>query len=108
MSDDELSQLRMLAKQALTFQNFVIRRAWGVHYAVWALVVSVWVFLPRIMYYVAPQLPWTAYFIFYSLVGVAAGFATSSIFGRAHRTVVLRSAFGNPAMSRSQLVIFAS
>jgi len=98
LSDDNLSagKLEEIATQALIFQRYIFRRAWGTYYAVWSAAFTVFIFSNLLPFQslVPSGLLWITYAVLYGGVGLAAGFATISIFKNAHRTISLRKIVG--------------
>src|SRR5487761_1523625 len=97
-SDDSLTpgRLETIAHQALSFQRYVFRRAWGIYYAVWTVAIAVFTFgyqIPFLSDFPA-NVAWIPYAILYGGVGTIAGLASFWIFGNAWRTLELRRAVG--------------
>lgn|SRR5487761_112706 len=97
-SDDSLTpgRLETIAHQALSFQRYVFRRAWGIYYAVWTVAIAVFTFgyqIPFLSEFPA-NVAWIPYAILYGGVGTIAGLASFWIFGNAWRTLELRRAVG--------------
>ncbi len=87
------TQLEAIAERALTFQRYILRRAWGIYYAVWTVAFAAFVlinFLPipanLSQNILASEL---IFGTLYGSIGLAAGVATIRIFGNAHRTLRL-------------------
>ncbi len=80
--------------RAVRFQAYILRRAWGVYYAVWALAFMAFVFLPAIVGTLLPRYaaqPYP-YIVLYVLVSIGAYSAARHVFRRAYRTAALRGA----------------
>jgi hypothetical protein len=88
----EVTQLEALAQRALIFQNYIMRRAWGIYYAIWAIAITVFLSLPTLVQSFVPiaMIGWPIYATAYSLVGCMAGIATFRLFSGAGRTIALR------------------
>ena len=94
--DEEVLVREMLqiGQRALRFEEYVLRRAWGVYYAVWALAFIMYFSVPSIINIVSPSLvsnPYP-YFLGYGLVGGSAGWATYLNFEKVYRTIRLKRA----------------
>lgn len=88
---ETLEQLRLTGKRALAFDKFVMRRAWGVYYAVWALAISFFIFLPNVILYLVPiNLTWIVFPVSYMAVGILATFGVSRNFSNAEAAINLR------------------
>ncbi|MEM0272241.1 MAG: hypothetical protein QW514_06860 [Thermoprotei archaeon] len=82
-----------VGKRAVKFQLYLLRRAWGVYYAVWALAFFFFTFLPPILVFILPNMannPVT-YYVGYALVGCMAGYATFINFEKVYKTVKLKT-----------------
>lgn len=86
------TEMISVAERALKFQNFILRRAWGVYYAIWAFALIFWIFLPYAVNYLYPSDPLRVYFTVYSALGLIAGIASARVFSLARRTLQLRNA----------------
>lgn len=57
MTDDDsenapalgVSEIRIATKRALVFQRYIFKKAWGIYYAIWAAVFSIYFFLPALL-----------------------------------------------------------
>ncbi|MEM0288140.1 MAG: hypothetical protein QXG05_08255 [Nitrososphaerota archaeon] len=91
---DEVEALRIVAERALKFQQYILRRAWGLYYAVWSLAFILWVFLPyslSIYYPAAGAFPYLVAYTTPAIIGMA---ATTWIFKRAKATIELKKVAG--------------
>jgi len=104
--DEEVLVHEMLkiGERALKFEEYVLRRAWGVYYAVWAFAFLLFFSVPSIISFVSPSLvnnPYP-YFMGYGLVGGMAGWATYLNFEKVYKTIRLRRALlGGREVSRA-------
>ena len=107
--DDEVLAREMLqiGRRALRFEEYVLRRAWGVYYAVWALFFSVLFIIPSVIGLVAPSLTDSPYpyFLGYGVAGGLAGWATYLNFEKVYRTIRLRRALLGGTQARRSLKI---
>lgn len=88
---EEVETLKLLALKALKFQHYILRRAWGLYYAVWSLSFILWMLLPYSVSVFYPNAGFYAYLFAYSLPGLVGMVVASWIFGKARRTIELRS-----------------
>src|SRR5579884_1743566 len=80
---EEIQTLRAVAERALKFQQYMLRRAWGLYFVLWlAIPYSISILYPDAGFY--------PYLIAYSIPGIIGILATSWIFSRARRTIELR------------------
>ncbi|PSO04352.1 hypothetical protein B9Q13_04805 [Candidatus Marsarchaeota G2 archaeon ECH_B_SAG-G16] len=99
VSEDKLEavtrEMERVGKRAIAFQRYVLRRAWGVYYAIWVFAFFWFVFLPYLILSFVSQNADIAFYLGYTLVGGLAGYATWVNFSKAYRTLILkRSLFG--------------
>lgn len=86
-------RLKSTGEQALAFDAFVFRRAFGVYYSVWALSIALFISFPLIISYLVPEdVQVFAYPLFYSLVGVLATLYTTKVFSKARGIIRFRKA----------------
>jgi hypothetical protein len=85
-------QLQEIAGQALKFQRYIFKRAWGIYYAVWAAAIAAFTLIFPLMGLigVSQNLPWFFYAGIYGGVGLVAGFASGWIFRNADKAASLR------------------
>jgi hypothetical protein len=86
----EVETLKLLAIKALKFQQYILRRAWGLYYAVWSLSFVLWLILPYSVSIFYPKAGFYAYLFAYSLPALVGMVVTNWIFRRARRTIELR------------------
>ena len=105
---DTLEQLKLTGKRALAFDNFVMRRAWGVYYAVWAVAITLFVFISNLISILVPAgLQWIAYPVVYVLIGVLATLSVSSSFSKAGAAIHLRrSLYGEKQEGRRNFYFY--
>jgi hypothetical protein len=87
--------LGAIADRALTFQGYLLRRAWGVYYAIWAAAIAGFIVVPATFASRIPSFGWpttVAYYAFLIAVTVVATWATSWTFGQTIRAIRLREA----------------
>ena len=78
---ETIENIRNTGKRALAFDTFILRRAWGIYYSVWALSISLFVFLPFVIPYILPEdVQVFAYPVIYSLVNFLAALFTVRTF----------------------------
>jgi hypothetical protein len=88
-----VASLESIARRALTFQRYVLRRAWGTYYAVWAAAFAAFVFGGQIPFQdllLPGSFSWVPYAAFYGTIGLVAGISTALIFANARRTIFLQ------------------
>ena len=114
-SEEEADLIRNTYERALKFQEYILRRAWGIYYALWAAIISSYAAMPDIIPLVYPSAPGYVYFLFYSIVSFFGTLLTARIFSVARRTLELRLAAsgkrkGSPyrGLLLMWLVIFAA
>ncbi len=96
---ETLEELRLTGKRALAFDRFIMRRAWGVYYAVWALAISLFIFLPWIIVPLTPENErWIAFPVAYISVAILATISVSRNFANAQRAIDLRRSLGGDSM----------
>jgi hypothetical protein len=87
--------LGRIADRALTFQYFILRRAFGVYYAIWAGAISVFVVFPAVVSIVYPTFSGWVLAVYYAMIAavlLGAIWATSWTFGQTYRTNRFRDA----------------
>lgn len=92
-----------LGQRALRFEEYLLRRAWGVYYAVWAFTFLMFFSIPSVVYVISPSLASSPYpyFLGYGLAGGLGSWATYVNFQRVYRTTRLRRALsGTKRVSR--------
>src|SRR5579884_3315130 len=82
---EEIQTLRAVAERALKFQQYMLRRAWGLYYAVWSLAFVLWLAIPYSISILYPDAGFYPYLIAYSIPGLIGFFATSWIFSKQRR-----------------------
>jgi hypothetical protein len=92
--DIDIAKLRNTAEKALAFQRFIFRRAFGVIYAVWALVIAIDLIIPWVLQTLVgtPSWLWIAAPVVQALTGIGAGVVTAVTSAKAAKTIVLREA----------------
>jgi len=101
--------LGAIADRALTFQSYLLRRAWGVYYAIWAAAIAAYILVPATFATRIPAFaPGTtvAYYGFLVAVTVVATWATSWTFGQTLRAIRLREARTARFASRRRFVLW--
>ncbi|MEM0118170.1 MAG: hypothetical protein QXV32_06965 [Conexivisphaerales archaeon] len=95
MSEDDLAAIQTLASRALRFQEYIMRRAWGLYYSAWAFTFTLYVAIPLLLENYYPLAPAVVYFVLYVAASLFGPLATGWIFTKARRTFDLRfAAFG--------------
>ncbi len=91
-SEGELSrdELEWVSRRTLDFEEYVLRRAWGVFYATWAAAYLAYVGLPYLLSGLPNAFAWLAYALGYGVVSLSVGMLTGRIFFTAGRTLRLR------------------
>ena len=108
-SEDEIELIRSTYEKALRFQEYVLRRAWGIYYALWAAIISSYLVVPSLVSLFYPSAPGYLYFLFYSIASLLGTLATTRIFLVARRTLELRNALhrrGRASSYRGVLLIW--
>lgn len=88
------------AGRALVFQSYLIRRAWGVYYAIWAAALVTFFVFPASVAAAYPSLPPVGELLYYLpivVVVVLAIWATSWSFGQTFRALRFRQALRSEA-----------
>jgi hypothetical protein len=101
---DPYEVLGRLADRALTFQNFILRRAFGLYYAIWAAAFVVFIVVPAVVSVAYPALSgWglAGYYVFIAGILLGAIWATSWAFGQTYRTSRFRDARAHRTSARS-------
>jgi len=83
------------ADRALTFQSYLIRRAWGVYYAIWAAALVTFFVFPALVAEAYPSLSFLGEITYYALILAVLGlatWATSWSFGQTFRALNFRRA----------------
>jgi hypothetical protein len=96
--------LGRLADRALTFQNFILRRAFGLYYAIWAAAFVVFILFPVAVSIAYPTLSGWGLAVYYAFIaGILLGaiWATSWAFGQTYRTSRFRDARAHRTTTRS-------
>jgi hypothetical protein len=88
-------ELARIADRALVFQGYLLRRAWGVYYAIWSAALTTFFIFPALAAAPLLALPWWGGGVYYAtllaLVLVAI-WATSWAFGQTFRSARFRQA----------------
>jgi hypothetical protein len=94
-------EIELVGRRAIKFQNYVLRRAWGIYYAVWSLAIFLYGFVPFVAHALAPTYGYSAlfYIVIYAVIGGLAGWVTMVNFSKAWRTIRLRRALDYPKRS---------
>ncbi|HTT72748.1 MAG TPA: hypothetical protein VMG99_01160 [Thermoplasmata archaeon] len=97
------------AERALVFQNFLIRRAWGVYYAIWSAALVTFLVFPALVAAAYPTLSppgEAAYYGLILLVVLLSVWATSWAFGQTFRALRLRRALRHESSRHWHLYLF--
>jgi hypothetical protein len=94
-------EIELVGRRAIRFQNYVLRRAWGVYYAVWALAIFLFEFVTYSTSVLAPVYGYNVvfYIVVYTVIGGLAGWVTMVNFSKAWKTIRLRRALAHPKCS---------
>lgn len=105
---ETLEELRLTGKRALAFDNFVMRRAWGVYYAIWALAIALFIFIPSAIYaLVPPEFMGIVFPVVYILIGISATLGVTRTFSLAEGTINLRrSLYGKEHDTKRNVYIY--
>lgn len=79
-----------MSKRTLIFEEYVLRRAYGVYYAVWATGFLAYVSVPYFILRLPNELIWVAYLLGYGVTSLLLMTITSRVFFTAQRTLRLR------------------
>lgn len=98
-----LDILRSHGEQALAFDAFAFRRAFGIYYSVWAATIASFVFLPYVVpYALPPGLQQFAYPAIYILAGVIATLFSTKIFSEAGKIIKLKNSVEGYSANRKR------
>jgi hypothetical protein len=101
--------LSQAAGRALAFQNYLIRRAWGVYYAIWSAALVTFFVFPALVAAAYPSLSPLGEVVYYALilvVVVLSIWATSWSFGQTFRALRFRRALRSESPQHWHLYVF--
>src|SRR5579875_1578527 len=97
MSNDKIKNfaddLMRIGLRALIIQRFILRRAWGVYYAIWAISFTIFFFLPIINNYFQVNDNYLLNYIEYILALTIAGITTWYNFSKTYKILTFKKIF---------------
>jgi hypothetical protein len=109
VGENQAEALGRIADRALVFQSFLLRRAWGVYYAIWAAAIAAFFVFPALAAVPLLSLSWWGPLIYNAvIVGVfliAVG-GTSWTVGHTYRAISFQDARANRKAGRHRFVLY--
>lgn len=96
-----LNELEEIGQKAIVFRRYVLRRAYGTYYAIWALAIFSYLLVPAVVYSSVGFFTWSSIAVAAAdiAIGIAATIVTGKNFRKNARTAALRRAL-NPTQGR--------
>ncbi len=82
--EDVARQLICVGNRAMAMERYILRRAWGIYYAIWALAILLFIYIPNILNPIRqPIFQDVAFGISYGIIIAAASYFSGFVFSRA-------------------------
>ncbi|WP_393971782.1 hypothetical protein OXIME_000366 [Oxyplasma meridianum] len=96
MNEDDISKildrLKCVGMKATRLDRYIIAKAWGIYYAIWALSILLFSGLPYLFYLIKqPFIQTVAFLVSYLVIIVSASYITGLVFSKAARLSKLNS-----------------
>ncbi|MEM0159134.1 MAG: hypothetical protein QW812_06455, partial [Thermoplasmataceae archaeon] len=109
MNEAEIEELKkhltMVGKQSILADRYILKRAWGIYYAIWSLAIFIYMLLPYILSLVVSSLTeLVVYIVAFSSVTALAGYSSARVFARAAKHAAIRIRLANRDPKRFRLV----
>lgn len=96
---EALENLRTVARQAVNAEYLILRRSWGVYYAIWALIISIFILAPYpIINYVPRHAQYIAFLVIYPSLGILASLASFRVFRKANHLIFLKRSLASESI----------
>ncbi len=109
MNDREMEELKkhltMVGKQSILADRYLLKRVWGIYYAIWSLTIFIYMLLPYTISLVTSSFTeLVIYIVAFSAVTAIAGYFSARVFARSAKHAAMRLRLSNRYSRRFHLV----